>query len=125
MAEFNYHGKKPEELVNMSLKDFSILIPSRQRRSLKKGLSLAQKNLLRKLKVSKKPVKTHLRDAVVLPEMVGKIIHVYNGKEYFPVRVEADMIGHFLGEFSLSRKSVKHSAPGIGATKSSSAVSVR
>ncbi|MBI2105698.1 30S ribosomal protein S19 [Candidatus Woesearchaeota archaeon] len=125
VADFNYHGKSIQELVNMSLKDFASLLPARQRRSLNRGLNDKYKNLLRKLKVSKKPVKTHLRDAVVIPEMVGKIIHVHNGKEYAVVRIEQDMIGHYLGEFALTRKSIKHSAPGIGATKSSAAVSVR
>src|SRR3990167_123807 len=100
MAEFNYHGKSIQELTNMSLKDFMSILPSRQRRSLNKGLKPEYKNLLRKLKVSKKPVKTNLRDAVIIPEMVGKTVHVYNGKEYAAVRIAQDMLGHYLGEFA-------------------------
>ena len=66
-----------------------------------------------------------MRNTIIIPEMVGKNIMVYNGKLFAPVKVEIDMLGHYLGEFALTRKSVKHSAPGVGATKSSAAVSVR
>ncbi len=123
--EFIYKGKTLEELNNMNVKEFAELLPSRQRRSLIRGLNPEHKKLLQMLKTSPKPVKTHLRNAIILPEMIGKSIMLYNGKEFVPVRVEADMIGHYLGEFALTRKSVKHSAPGVGATKSSAAVSVR
>ena len=81
--------------------------------------------MLKNLKESKKPVKTHFRDVIILPEMVGRTIHIHNGKEFNAVRVIPEMLGHYLGEFALTRKSVKHSSPGIGATKSSSAVSVK
>lgn len=125
LKEFIYRGKSLEELKKMSLKEFVALLPSRQRRSLMRGLKPEHKNLLQNLKVSSKPVKTQLRNMIILPEMIGKTVSVYNGKEYIPVRIEMDMLGHYLSEFTLTRKSVKHSAPGIGATKSSSAVSVR
>jgi len=62
---------------------------------------------------------------IVLPEMLGKLIRVYNGKEYVPVAIEPEMLGHRLGEFTQTRKKVTHSAPGIGATKSSASLSVR
>ena len=62
---------------------------------------------------------------VVLPEMVGLEIKVYDGKTFVPVRVESEMVGHYLGEFTYNRKKLAHSAPGVGATKSSSALSVR
>jgi len=57
--------------------------------------------------------------------MLGSIIRIYNGKEYFPVTITGEMLGHYLGEFSMTRKSVTHSAAGIGATRSSKAVSAR
>ena|SRR3989344_8144896 len=123
--EFKYYGKKLEELKQMSLDDVIKLMPARQRRSLKRGLTEQQKKFLAKLKTSKKPVKTHCRDMIIIPEMVGKLVQVHNGKLFIPVQLTDEMIGHYLGEFALTRQKVKHSAPGIGATKSSAAMSVK
>ena len=125
LKNFTYRGKTLEELQKLSLKEFAALLPSRSRRTLIRGLKPEQKKLLENLKKATKPVKTHLRNMIIIPEMVGKIIGVHNGKEYLQVRVEDEMLGHYLGEFALTRKSVAHSAPGVGATKSSAAVSVR
>jgi len=125
IQSYNYRGKTLEELRNLSIKEFAALLPARQRRSLLRGFKPEQKKFLQKLKISQKPVKTHLRNTIIVPEMVGRSISVYNGKEYFQVKIEIDMLGHYIGEFALTRKSVKHSAPGVGATKSSAAVSVR
>jgi len=122
--EFRYRGHALSELQNMDIKELVKLLPSRQRRSLKK-LSNEHKTFLEKIRVSKKIIKTHLRDTIILPYMVGKTICVHNGKEFFPVRIVEAMIGHYLGEFSLTRRRVEHSAPGIGATRSSAAVSVK
>ncbi|MEM4397218.1 MAG: ribosomal protein S19 family protein, partial [Candidatus Woesearchaeota archaeon] len=99
--------------------------PSRVRRSLKRGLTDEQKKLMEKIKNNDSDIKTHARDMVIIPEMLGKTIKVYNGKEYVPVIITEEMLGHFLGEFSLTRKRVMHNAPGVGATKSSASVSVR
>ncbi|KYO30540.1 hypothetical protein Y1Q_0008192 [Alligator mississippiensis] len=66
-----------------------------------------------------KVVKTHLRDMIVLPEMVGSMVGVYNGKTFNQVEIKPEMIGHYLGEFSITYKPVKHGRPGIGATHSS------
>ena len=122
--EFLYRGKKLEELQAMSLTELADLLPARQRRKIKRGFSDDEKALLEK--ISKKgTAKTHLRDMIILPEMVGKIIKVHNGKQFEDVRVQEEMIGHYLGEFSLTRKRSSHSAPGVGATRSSSSVSVR
>ncbi|MBS3163441.1 30S ribosomal protein S19 [Candidatus Woesearchaeota archaeon] len=123
--EFTYHGKRLEELKQMSLDDVIKLMPARQRRTLKHGLSEKQKKFLEKIKTVIKPAKTHLRDLIVLPEMVGKLIQIHNGKLFVPVSITDEMIGHYLGEFALTRQKVKHSAPGIGATKSSAAASVK
>jgi len=123
--EFIFKGKTIRELNEMDVKEFARLLPARQRRSLLRGFKPEQKKFLQKLKISQKPVKTHLRNTIIVPEMVGRSISVYNGKEYFQVKIEIDMLGHYIGEFALTRKSVKHSAPGVGATKSSAAVSVR
>ena len=125
IKEFAYRGKTIEEIKKLSLKEFAELLPSRQRRNLVRGLSEEKKKFLEKLKISSKPVRTHLRDMIILPEMVDKKIQVHNGKEFILIQVTEEMLGHYLGEFVLTRKKVQHSAPGIGATKSSSAISVR
>ena len=121
--EFTYRGKSLAELKAMDLKEFSKLVPSRQRRTLLHGLSDTNKKLLRDIK--KGDVKTHNREIVIIPEMIGKNIRVYNGKEFVPVLIMTEMLGHYLGEFAQTRKKVTHHAPGIGATKSSAALSVR
>lgn len=122
--EFNYRGKGIEELRKMSLKEFSVLLPSRQRRTLLNGLSEENKALLEDIK-SKPNAKTHVRGMIILPEMVGRSVRVYNGHEFIPVAITAEMLGHYLGEFVQTRKKVVHHAPGIGATKSSAALSVK
>jgi small subunit ribosomal protein S19 len=125
LKEFKYKGKTLEELKNLSTSEFAELIPARQRRSLKRGFNDYQKKLMKNIDANKKNIKTHCRDFVILPKMVGMTIKVHNGKEFVPVIIVEDMIGHFLGEFSLTRKKVGHSAPGVGATKSTSSLSVK
>jgi len=130
--KFRYRGRSLEELMNMPLDELVKLLPSRARRSLRRGLTEPQKKLLRKirknrnkvyeaLKKGKRPpvIKTHVRDLVILPEMVGYTIAVYNGKEFVPVRITPEMIGHRLGEFAPSTKIVQHGEPGLKATRSS------
>ncbi len=127
MAELKkktWRGLTEEEVKKLSFEEFLKLIPSRERRSLKRGLTYSQKRLLEKLK-NKDKVKTHARELVILPEMLGKTILVYNGKSFVEVRVTLEMLGHRLGEYSLTRKLVKHQAPGVGATRSSAHMSVR
>jgi small subunit ribosomal protein S19 len=123
--EFNYYGKTLEELQAMSVEDFAQLLPSRKRRTLQRGYTEAQKAFMKKLETKTKPVETHCRDIIVLPSFVGKNIKVHNGKDFVSLIVEADMIGYRLGELVVTRKIVKHSSPGIGATRSSAAMSVR
>jgi small subunit ribosomal protein S19 len=128
--EIGYKGKNIDELKIMDIIDFMKIAPTRVRRSLKRGFSDAQKRLLLRIKKSKdgktkKPIKTHCRDMVVIPAMLDMTINIYNGKEFVPVLITCEMLGKYLGEFALTRKKVSHSAPGIGATKSSSAMSVK
>ena len=123
--EFMYKGKKLDELKNMSIKEIAEYFPARQRRTLIRGMDERQKKLLEELRKGKNEVKTHCRNLIVLPEMVGKLIKVHMGKAFIAVRIEEDMIGHYLGEFALTRRRVAHSAPGIGATRSSAAISVK
>ncbi len=123
--EFFYRGKNISELVKLSIEDFAKLAPARERRKIKRGFTEIEKKLLADIRSNPKDIKTHARDMIILPEMVGKTIKVYNGKEWVQVMIEADMLAHRLGEFSLTRKQVRHSAPGIGATRSSASLSVR
>ncbi len=127
---FNFRGKTLEELQKLDLKDFIKLLPARQRRSFKRGFNDQQKKLL--LKVDKflsgqykKPIKTHCRDMVVLPKMVSLTIHVHVGNKFVPIMIQQESVGMYLGELTMTRSKVEHSAPGIGATKSSSAISVK
>ncbi len=122
--EFSYRGKSLEELKEMDIKDFIKLLPSRERRSLKRGVIEQGKILMRELK-KKDNVKTHCRELIILPEIVGKKVRVHNGKEFVMMIIEPEMIGNRLGDFVLTRKGVSHSSPGVGATKSSSNISVK
>jgi small subunit ribosomal protein S19 len=110
----------------MSMDEFINLLPARQRRSLHRGLQAQQRILLEKIRRSKEgakkevsPVKTHVRNMIVLPEMVGIALQVHNGKEFIEVQIKPEMIGHYLGEFAISNKPVRHGTPGIGASRSS------
>lgn len=126
--KFTYRGKTIEELKAMTLEEFAVIIPSRQRRSLKRGLTKQQKKLLENIRRHKgkdKLIRTHVRDMVVLPEMVDAKLGVYNGKEFKMLIITENMIGHVLGEFALTRGKVKHSSPGVGATRSSKFVPLK
>ena len=123
--DFKFRGKSLEELKKMSLTEFADLLDARKRRSLKRGLDDAQKEVLNKVKEGKDYVKTHARDMVILPEMVDATIGVHNGKDFIDVEVEPKMIGHYLGEFAQTRKKVDHSAPGLGATRTSKHVPLK
>ncbi|NTV24254.1 MAG: 30S ribosomal protein S19 [Nanoarchaeota archaeon] len=125
IKEFTFRGYKTEDLKKLPLGEFLALIPSRARRSAKRGFTEDQKKLLEKIRAHDNDIKTHARDMIILPEMIGVAIKVYNGKEFMPVHVVEDMVGHIIGEFAPTRRRVAHSAPGVGATKSSSSVSVR
>ncbi|MGD2066837.1 MAG: 30S ribosomal protein S19 [Candidatus Bathyarchaeota archaeon] len=125
--EFNYRGHSIEELQGMSMDEFIKLLPSRQRRSLQRGLNPGQRTLLENIRIAKKnrkegekaSTKTHARDMIVLPEMVDATILVHNGKEFIPVDIVPEMIGCYLGEFAITNKPVRHGSPGIGASRSS------
>ncbi|MDP7180846.1 MAG: 30S ribosomal protein S19 [Candidatus Woesearchaeota archaeon] len=123
--EFSYKGKTVEELKKLGIDELAMILPSRQRRTLKRGFTDSQNIFLKKIRSGKQNVETHCRNMLILPEMEGMTIKVHSGKEFVPVMIQPEMIGHYLGEFVLSRKRMAHSAPGIGATKSSSSLSVR
>ncbi len=122
--ELKIYGKTEEQLKNMNLDEFAELMPSRIRRSLKRGLTDQQKRLLLKLR-KKGSAKTHVRDMIIIPEMIGKVVGIFNGKEFMNVEIKALMVGHYLGEFAMSRRRTLHSAPGLGATRSSKFVPLK
>ncbi|MBI2112235.1 30S ribosomal protein S19 [Candidatus Woesearchaeota archaeon] len=120
-----WYGKTEEEIKKMDMDQFMKLVPSRIRRTLKHGLNQQQKKVIKKVGIDHKNIRTQSRDMPILPSMLGKTIKVYSGKEYLPVVVTLDMLGHVLGEFVMTRKSVTHGSAGLGATRSSKGVSAK
>ena len=123
-GEYTYRGKTISELQELSLEEFAELLPSRERRSIKRGFTDGQKKVLHEFKEGKK-VKTHHRDMIVLPEMIGQTIEVYNGKEFVSVDLQPEMVGHRFGEFAPTRSRVTHGSAGVGATRSSKFVPLK
>merc|ERR1712049_38536 len=126
--KFTYRGVDLDQLLDMNNEQLMELFPCRVRRKISRGLKRKPMALIKKLRkkkkecpVNEKPdvVKTHLRNMIVVPEMTGSIVGVYNGKTFNQVEIKSEMIGHYLGEFSITYKPVKHGRPGIGATHSS------
>nr|CAB3497847.1 unnamed protein product [Digitaria exilis] len=126
--KYSYRGVDLDALLDMSTDDLVQLFPARARRRFQRGLKRKPMALIKKLRKAKKdapagekpePVRTHLRNMIIVPEMIGSIIGVYNGKTFNQVEIKPEMIGHYLAEFSISYKPVKHGRPGIGATHSS------
>ncbi|MBT3303780.1 30S ribosomal protein S19 [Candidatus Woesearchaeota archaeon] len=122
---FKYRGKTTEELKAMPLKEFITLLPTRARRTLTRGLTDEQKKFMTALEKGNGKLKTHSRGIIILPSMIDKTISVYSGKSFEKIIITEEMIGYRLGDFVLTRKRLAHSAPGVGATRSSSAVSVK
>ncbi len=119
--EYSLRGKSLEELKALPLPELAKLLPSRIRRTLKRGFNADQQILVDKLSSppGPKPVRTHCRDVIVLPNFVGQKVAIFSGKEFKEVEIRAEMIGHYIGEFCLTRRFEKHSGPGVGATRSS------
>lgn len=119
--EFTYRGYTLEEMKAMTLEEIVELLPSRARRTYRRGLDEAQSIFVERLRANggEEPLRTHCRDVPVLPDFVGKTVSIHNGKEYVNIEIKPEMIGHYLGEFAMTRKLVKHSGPGVGATRSS------
>lgn len=131
--QFLYRGKTVDELKRMNMDEFIQLLPARQRRSLKRGLPNRHKKLLERLRRSYRAkkkgkeliIRTHCRDMIIFPEMVGLTVGVYNGHEFVTYKIYPEMIGCFLGEFSIPTIHVSHGSPGIGATRSSKYVPLK
>jgi len=125
--EFSYRGKSLEELKSLDTREFAKYLGADSRRSVLRHFEVIEKFIkkCRKRAEQGKPIRTHLRDLVVVPNMVDYTIFIHNGKEFVQIKMMPEMLGHRLGEFAQTRKKVEHGAPGIGATKSSASMSVK
>ncbi|KAL9262716.1 Small ribosomal subunit protein uS19-like protein [Drosera capensis] len=126
--KFSFRGVDLDVLLDMSTEELVKLYPARARRRFQRGLKRKPMALIKKLCKAKReapagekpePIRTHLRNMIIMPEMIASVVGVYNGKTFNQVEIKPEMIGHYLAEFSISYKPVKHGRPGIGATHSS------
>ncbi len=114
-----YRGIELEELKKMDTREFAKLLKSRARRTILRNGDVVERFVQKceKRAAQNKPIKTHDRSLVIVPKMIEKTIQVYNGKEFLKVLITDEMLGHRLGEFSLTRKIAKHTKTGIGIKK--------
>lgn len=128
VREFRFRGLNVDQLKNLSIEALLPLLNARQRRSLDKRVAKYMNDEKRKLREriknvregnSKEAIRTHVRDMIILPDMVGITVNVHNGKEFSPITIKPEMIGHYLGEYAITNKRVQHGAPGVGASRSS------
>ena len=123
--EFTYRGYKVDELKAMGMSELLPLMPARARRKINRGLNRSEETLLEKIRGGDEKVRTHVRDMIVMPEMIGKTIEIYNGKEFLKVEFQPESVFHYLGEFALTRHKVTHGSAGIGATRGSKYVPLK
>ena len=123
--EFTYRGYRIDELKAMGMSELLPLMPARARRKITRGLNRCEETLLAKIREGDEKVRTHVRDMIVMPEMVGKTIEIYNGKEFLKVEFQPESVFHYLGEFALTRHKVTHGSAGIGATRGSKYVPLK
>mgnify|MGYP001559045800 CR=1 FL=1 len=121
--QFTFRGKTLEELKKLEVREFSDFVPSRARRTILRQFQDIENFINRvNIKISKnKPVKTHKREIIIVPQLIGAKISVYNGRTFIPIEVTGEMLGHRLGEFAPTRAKIKHNKAGIGATKGTKA----
>jgi small subunit ribosomal protein S15e len=147
--KFTFRGIELDKLLDLSHEELLNYVNSRARRRMQRGMKRKPLALIKKLRKAKagkcfsffllafflkfyfifclacgaldKPVaiKTHLRNMLIVPEMIGSQLAVYNGKVFNQIEVKPEMVGHYLGEFSISYRPVRHGRPGIGSTNSS------
>jgi len=120
---FTYRGKTLDELKTLNVREFAKYLKSRQRRVALRQFQDIEDfvNRANKKVANNKQIRTHKRDLIIVPNLIGLKISIYNGHEFIPVDIAKDMIGHRLGEFAPTRTKVKHSGSGVGATKGSKA----
>eukprot|EP00170_Pyropia_yezoensis_P000076 contig_806_g77 len=104
--KFSYRGVDLDALLDLSSEQLMELVPARVRRKFSRGLNRKSMALIKKLRKAKKecpefekpaPVKTHLRNMIIVPEMIGSVVGVYNGKVFNQVEIKPDMVSHYLG----------------------------
>ena len=124
VKQFTYYGLTVEELEKLPSDKLFKLLTARARRSLKRGINDGKRKLIDEIKQAKagnnqNTIKTHLRDLIILPYMVGATVNIFSGKEFVPITISDEMIGHYLGEYVITNKRVTHGAPGVGSSRSS------
>ncbi|HET7644114.1 MAG TPA: 30S ribosomal protein S19 [Nitrososphaeraceae archaeon] len=128
VREFRFRGYNQDQLKSISIEALLPLLNARQRRSLNKRVGKYMNGQKRKLREEIKlalkgnlnnKLKTHVRDMIILPDMIGLSISVHNGKEFYEVTVKPEMVGHYLGEYAITNKRVQHGSPGVGSSRSS------
>ena len=124
VKKFTFHGLSTEETESLTGEKLFDLLSSRARRSLKRGINDQKRKLIGEIKMKKAgklsgDIKTHLRELIILPYMTGVTVNVFSGKEFVPIVIATEMIGHYLGEYVITNKRVSHGAPGVGASRSS------
>ncbi|CAI9832805.1 30S ribosomal protein S19 [Nitrosopumilaceae archaeon] len=122
--EFRYRGIQRQELEEMPLERLLGLFNARQRRSLTRGITDNKRKLIGEIKAAREsppstPIRTHVRDLIIMPYMVGVTVNVFSGKEFVPVEIRDEMVGRYIGEYVITNKKVSHGAPGVGASRSS------
>lgn len=123
--EFTYRGLTIAEMKKLDMNQVAALLPARQRRKIKREFGEEHQKLLNAVKAGETTIKTHLRDMIILPEMVGVTFEIHTGKEWKAVETTPEMVGHYLGEFALTRHGVSHGSAGIGATRGSKYVPLK
>lgn len=128
VREFKFRGYNQDQLKSISIESLLPLLNARQRRSLNKRVGKYMTDQKRKLReeikfvrngTSNNKLKTHVRDMIILPDMIGLSISVHNGKEFFDVTIRPEMVGHYLGEYAITNRRVQHGSPGVGSSRSS------
>ena len=126
--KFTFKGIDLDKLLDLTNDELMDLVSCRARRRMSRGLKRKPMALIKRLRAAKKNapvgekprgIKTHLRNMIIVPEMIGSIVGIYNGKMFCGVEIKPEMIGMYLGEFAITYKPVRHGRPGIGATNSS------
>ncbi len=124
-GEITYRGHTVPDLKKMSLQEFTDLLPASQRRKINRGFTEDHKKLIQRVKDGRTTIRTHLRDMIILPEMIGIDLEIHDGKKFNKVTVQPEMLGHYVGEYSLTRNVVRHGSAGVGATRSSKFVPLK
>lgn len=119
--EVFHQGVLLEDLKKLNIRETAKYLEARSRRSVLRNFQTIEQfvNKCLDYQSKKRKIRTHLRDIVIVPQLVGVTIYIYNGKTFNEVLITAKMIGHRLGEFSLTRNKVSHGKAGVGATKGS------